>query len=100
MFAPTSQSAVGTPEGRLFLQQRVALVGKVLTTVIGLGYVFTVTMGEPRTNPSTSASPPWFSVPSWWADHGDGPRPSRRLATADASSRTLAIDLAKGRAAR
>ncbi|MBW2457816.1 MAG: serine/threonine protein kinase [Deltaproteobacteria bacterium] len=44
MFAPTTKSAVDTPEGTLFLQKRVALVGKVLTTVIGLGYVFTVTM--------------------------------------------------------
>jgi len=43
MLAP-STAAVDTPEGLAFLQQRVALVGKVLTVVFGLGYGFAVAM--------------------------------------------------------
>ncbi len=96
MIAPTT-AAVDTPDGIAFLQQRVALVGKVLTLVFGLGYSFAGVMWLAQDQPGHLYRPALTlgavavgcSVAMWLLCRG-GPRSRRFVETVETTTLLLA----------
>ncbi len=96
MIAPTT-AAVDTPDGIAFLQQRVALVGKVLTLVFGLGYGFAGVMWLVQDQPGHLYRPALAlgavavgcPVAMWLLCRG-GPRSRRFVETVETTTLLLA----------
>jgi hypothetical protein len=97
MIAPTT-AAVDTPDGIAFLQHRVALVGKMLTVVFGLGYSFAGVMWLVQDQPGHLYRPALglgavavaCSVAMWLLCRG-GPRSRRFVETVETTTLLLAV---------